>query len=125
MSMTAKLVLGLAASLGASQASAAAEFGTKLIDCAEGSCLVVTGSRQNVASAVVINGHDVRVEGSRKWRAVLPVETLREWSEPYARTITVSIVHPRTRIEASGQADLPIGLLGGGEKLSMLIVRVK
>ena len=109
----------------ASPASAAAEPMTRLVDCEAGSCLLVTGRRAHAASAVSINGHAVAVEGSRKWRVTLPVATLRLWSAPYARTITVSVVDASTRADASAEADLPIGLLGHVENLAMLVVRVK
>ena len=128
MPTSPKLAFALSASLAvgvASQASAAAEFRTRLVNCDDGNCLIVTGNREHATSAVSINGHAVPVKGSRKWRAVLPVGTLREWSEPYARTITVSIVDARTRNEALSEADLPIGLLGRVENLNTLIVRAK
>lgn len=109
----------LAALLVASPAFAAATPATRLVDCGADSCLLVTGQRDDTAAPVSINGHAVRVQGGRKWRAVVPVETLRAWSEPYARTITVSVA-------ASGaEADLPIGMLGHAENLAMLVVRVK
>lgn len=120
----AKRILALGSMLAAalaSSASAAAEPRTRLVDCKAGSCLLVTGRRADAASAVSINGHAVSVEGSRKWRATLPVETLREWSAPYARTITVSVADAKTRTEA----DLPIGLLGHAENLTMLVVSAK
>ena len=126
MSTPTKLTLAFIASLSvASQASSAAEVRTRLADCDDGSCLIVTGNRDHPSSSVSINGHAVAVEGLRKWRAVLPVETLREWSEPYARTITVSIADARARTQASAEAHLPIGLLGRVENISMLVVRVK
>ena len=83
---------------------------------------MVTGSREDMESAVAINGHAVSVEGARKWRATLPVDTVRSWSAPYARTITVSIVAAETRESASAEARLPIGLLGYAEDLAMLVV---
>ena len=120
------LALGavLAAAL-ASPASAATEPRTRLVDCEAGSCLLVTGRRAHAASTVTINGHAVSVEGARNWRVSLPVATLRAWSAPYARTITVSVVDATTRTQASTEADLPIGLLGHVEDLAMLVVRVK
>ena len=127
MTTPAKPILALGAALAmalASPASAAAEPTTRLVDCEAGSCLIVSGHRADSSSAVSINGHKVSVAGLRKWRAILPVETLRLWSAPYARTITVSVVDARTRTEGSAEANLPIGLLGH-ENLAMLLVRVK
>ncbi len=115
---THALALLLAAGLGA-PAMAASVPSTRLVECDAGSCLAVTGQRDDSASPVSINGHAVAVRGARKWRAVVPVHTLRAWAEPYARTITVSVAADET------EADLPIGLLGHVENLAMLVVRVK
>ena len=127
MSIPAKaLGLGilLAAAI-ASPASAADEPETRLVSCDRGTCLLVTGRRGDAAWTVTINGHAVPVEGARKWRASLPVETVRQWSAPYARNITVSILDDQTRENASGEARLPIGLLGHNADLAMLVVSVK
>jgi hypothetical protein len=96
---------------------------TRVVACQAGSCLLVTGSRANAASVVRINGHAVSAEGGRKWRARVPVDTVREWSAPLARTITVSVVDAETRTDA--KADLPIGLLGHSENLAFLFVSLK
>lgn len=128
MSPPTKQILALGAVLAAAfapPASAAAEPRTRLVDCEAGSCLLVTGHRAHPASTVSINGHPVSVEGARKWRVSLPVKALREWSSPYARTITVSVVDATTRAETPAVVDLPIGLLGHAEDLAMLVVRVK
>lgn len=103
-------------------ASATTEPKTRLVSCDVGSCLLVTGRRPDARSTVTINGHAVSVQGAQKWRASLPVDTLRQWSEPYARTITVSVIDDESRESASAGADLPIGLLGHAEDLAMLIV---
>lgn len=97
----------------------AAETRTRLVDCESGSCLLVTGQRADAGSAVRINGRAVAVEGARNWRVRLPVETLRAWSAPFARTITVAVA------ERENQAVLPIGLLGHVPDLAFLTVRVK
>lgn len=128
MPFVSKLVLGLGGTLAAalaSPAAAAPEPKTRLVNCQAGSCLVVTGHRAHPNSAVSINGNRVSVDGAYKWRAILPVETLRQWSPPYARTISVSVVDAGTRTEESTKAILPIGLLGHAENLAMLVVRVK
>ena len=124
----AKSFLALCAALAATVATpawAATEPSARLVDCEAGSCLLVSGRRTHAASTVSINGHAVAVEGSRKWRATVPVATLRAWSAPFARTITVSTVDNRNRTEASTEAELPIGMLGYYENLAMLVVRVK
>lgn len=98
---------------------AAAETRARMIDCAAGSCLLVTGHRADAASTVSINGHAVAVQGTRRWRVSLPVETLREWSAPFARTIAVAVADIETH------AVLPIGLLGHAENLAFLTVSAK
>jgi hypothetical protein len=127
MSIPAKaLELGIAlVAAFASPASAATEPKAQLVSCDAGSCLLVTGRRAGSTSTVTINGHAVSVQGARKWRANLPVDTVRKWSAPYARAITVSVVDDKTRESASAEADLPIGLLGHAENLAMLVVSVK
>lgn len=120
------LVLGaILAAAFASPASVAAEPRTRLVDCEAGSCLLVTGRRANAASTVSINGHAVSAEGTRRWRVRVPVDTVREWSAPFARTITVSVIDAETRTDSTAEADLPIGLLGHIENLALLVVSVK
>jgi hypothetical protein len=85
--------------------------------------LLVTGHRASAAAAVSINGRAVNTQGSRKWRVQVPVETLREWSAPLARTMTVSVVEGG--IQRDSEARLPIGLLGHAEDLAFLVVSVK
>ena len=117
-------ILGLAAMLVAgvsSPACAATEPRTRLVACEAGSCVLVTGRRANAASAVRINGRPVAAEGVRIWRARVPVDTVRTWSAPFARTIIVSVVDAETRTEAMTEVDLPIGLLGQAELASLVI----
>jgi hypothetical protein len=109
----------------ASPALAASEPSTRLVSCGSRSCLLVSGHRDNAASLVRINGHVVSVTGKRKWRVSLPVETVRHWSAPSARTLEVTLLDPETHRESSGQADLPIGLLGHVTDLASLVVRVR
>ncbi len=121
----------LAAILGAglvadfsSPAYAATEPRTRLVACEAGSCLLVTGYRGNAASAVSINGRTVPAEGGRKWRVRVPVGTVRAWSAPFARTITISVADAETRTGATAEVDLPIGLLGQVD-LAVLVVSAK
>lgn len=92
---------------------------TRLVECRSTSCLLISGSREDNASGVSINGHAVPVKGGRKWQVLLPVDTVRAWSAPSARTIMVSVA------EGTDEADLPIGLLGQSSDLAMLVVRAK
>ena len=103
----------------ATPALAAPKLKTRVVECGAESCLVVSGRRDHAASPVSINGHLVAVSGGRKWRARVPVETVRTWSAPYARSITVSVAG------TAEEARLPIGLLGHAEELAVLVVSAK
>ena len=103
---------------------AATEPRARLVDCQAGSCLLVTGYRANAASAVSINGRTVPADGARKWHVRVPVDTVRAWSAPFARTITVSVADAETRADATAEVDLPIGLFGQVD-LAMLVVSAK
>ena len=111
------LVLGSVAS----PAAAAREVSARLVECGDESCLILTGHREDPAATVSINGRAIAVVGERRWRARVPVETVRLWSVPYARTIEVSMDDSKT----STSVDLPIGLLGNVTELAALEVRVR
>lgn len=116
-----RLLLG-AAAMGASlsmPAFAAEALSTRLVSCGEESCLLVSGTRTDANALVAINGRVVAVEGARKWRVRVPVNTLRQWSAPSARTIMVLIDG------VPDEADLPIGMLMGVEHLAMLTITAK
>lgn len=98
---------------------AAAKTRTRVVDCKAGSCLLVTGQRASDSAAVRINGRAVAAQGQRNWRVSVPIDTLRNWSEPYARTITVAVAGSET------QAALPIGLLGHSQDLAFLTITLK
>ena len=120
-------ISGLAAILAAgpagfsSPAWSATEPRTRVVACETGSCLLVTGRRTDAASMVSINGRAVAAEGARKWRVRVPVDTVRKWSAPFARTIVVSVVDAGTRTDATAEVDLPIGLLGQAENLTLVV----
>jgi hypothetical protein len=105
----------------ASPNAAAAEPRTKLVRCGEQSCLRITGHRDDPTSIVSINGHAVAAEGERKWTVYLPVETVRAWSIPNARTIEVSLGDQQPAITS---IDLPIGLLADQTALAELVITV-
>jgi hypothetical protein len=109
----------------ASPATAAAEPNTRLVSCRSGSCLLISGQRDDAASMVRINGHAVVVEGKRHWRVRLPIETVRAWSAPLARTIRITLLDPETHAETTAKADLPIGLLGHVTELASLVVSIR
>ncbi|MBB6124053.1 hypothetical protein [Sphingobium subterraneum] len=100
-------------------AIAAQDPATRLVSCGTESCLLVSGRRSDARVPVALNGHVVAVEGARKWRVRVPIAHLRAISEPFARTVTVSVG------ALSAKAALPIGLLTRNENLAMLIVSVK
>ncbi len=106
----------------ASPALAASGPSTKLIRCGSESCLLVSGHRDDPSSIVSINDHEVTAEGKRSWRVLLPLETVREWSSPHARTIEVSLRDGQAEAEEVASADLPIGLLGHAVDLASLVV---
>ena len=108
-----------------SPAMAASELTTRLIRCGEQSCLQINGRRGDPAATVSINGHDVPFEGEHSWRVRLPVEVVRQWSAPYARTIEVSLHDTETQREAIASVDLPIGLLGGVTDLASLVISAR
>ena len=111
-------VLG-AVIVGGLTAPATAGTRTRLVECESRSCLLVTGRRASAATGVAINGHAVAVQGARKWRVSLPIDTVRQWSTPLARTISVSVGDNQV------QAALPIGLLGHAKDLAVLTVSAK
>lgn len=113
------------ATLTAIPASARDNLTTRVVDCEAGSCLIVRGRRDSSAAQVTINGRPVVAQGARAWRVSVPVETLRQWSVPHARSITVVVTDTRTGATSTAQARLPIGLLGHSQDLAMLVVRVK
>lgn len=117
---------GAIAMLGlSSPAMAASEPSTRLVSCGEQSCLLVSGHREDPDSIVSINGQVVSVEGERGWRVRVPVETVREWSAPFARTIEVSLRNPETQAEAVASVALPIGMLGGTTDLATLVISAR
>ena len=109
----------------ASPATAASEPSARLIRCGEQSCLRISGRRDDPAAIISINGHVVPVEGEHSWRVCLPVEVVRQWSAPYARTIEVSLHGPETRRETIASVALPIGLLGGMTDVASLVISVR
>lgn len=84
---------------------------------------MITGHRPEASAKVSINGHAVAAEGGRNWRIRVPVETIRAWSAPLARTIAVSIDFGADRRDFT--TPLPIGLLGQPEALALLEIRIK
>ena len=122
---TAALMAAIVVCGSAAPAMAASESSTKVVRCGTQSCLQISGHRDDTASTVSINGQEVAVEGKYDWRVRVPVETVRGWSAPYARTIEVSLRDPQTQLDASADVDLPIGLLGTLTDLAALEIRAR
>lgn len=116
--LTAALTSALLLGVIASPAAASPEAQTRVIRCDTGSCLLVRGHRDDPAAIVSINGQTVPVAGKREWRVVVPVDTVRQWSEPHAREIEISLRDPDTREHTNYTIDLPIGLLSNATDLS-------
>ena len=119
--MAGAILLGVTAS----PATASGTMETQVVRCGDISCLLVTGYRNDLAAIVTINGRQVPVEGGHAWRAVLPVETIREWSQPHAREIEVSLHNAEQRQITKDIVDLPIGLLGNITGLAALKISVR
>ena len=105
-----------------SPAIAAPEPSAKLVRCGAENCLRVSGYRENAATTVMVNGYVVPVEGARKWAVNLPLDTVREWSAPRARTIEVSLQEPDAVEAQNAKVRLPIGLLGDVTLLASLVI---
>ncbi len=117
------LALGMAIVIGlATPATASTKADTRLVKCHSDSCLLISGHRDNAAAAVHINGHPVSVEGRHNWQVRLPIETVRAWSEPFARTIEVAMLDSETSNKLTTQANLPIGLLCRITNLASLVI---
>lgn len=117
-----RILLAGAALAVAPPALAASAPTTRLVDCGETTCLLVAGRRHDASAPVSINGHAVAARGGRNWQALVPVETIRDWSEPYARSISVAVAGSAA---GTAEASLPIGLLGHVTDLAFLEVRAR
>lgn len=104
-------------------AMAASTPSARLVTCGDASCLLVSGHRADAGAEVRINGRAVPVEGARTWKAVLPLETVRAWSAPMARSIDVAVIDADNAQGRAQRTDLPIGLLGHVTELATLVVR--
>lgn len=92
---------------------------TKLERCGTQTCLRISGRRDDPAATVLIEQHAVAVSGAKRWHVSLPLETVRSWSAPAARTILVETVgSERTQTKAR----LPIGVFGRTTELAFLSI---
>lgn len=124
-SATVGLLLATGAATLAAGGAAAEAPRARLVSYPVADCLLVSGRRASADAQVFINDHPVAVEGGRRWRVRLPLDTLRAWSPSRARTLSVTTADRGGDGAATTQlADLPIGLLGHRIDLAMLTVRV-
>jgi hypothetical protein len=94
----------------------------RLRTCGGDTCVVLSGVRADPADVVMVAGHLVVAKGGRRFEVAVPVDAVRAWSAPFARTVAV------TTIDRAGEATmrevrLPIGLLGHVTELALLEVR--
>lgn len=94
----------------------------RLRACGDDTCVVLTGERADADDAVTVAGHPVAVEGGRRFAVAVPVDQVRAWSAPYARTIAVTTTD-RSGTVTTRDVRLPIGLLGHVTELAALEVR--
>lgn len=106
-------------------AHAAPATSAKLVGCGDESCLLVSGYRDNPDTPVKINGRSVMVEGGKSWEHRMPLTVLREWAEPHARSIDVSLQSASMQSDDVAEVKLPIGLLGNTTALDSIRVSVQ
>jgi len=94
---------------------------TRIVRCDPGNCLLVSGHRDNAGLEVRISGHAVKVEGRRSWRTRVPLDAVRDWSAPFARTVEITLYNPESQSVLHDQAILPIGLMGHTELASLIV----
>jgi hypothetical protein len=94
----------------------------RLVSCDGGDCLLLSGTRGSSDAPVRVNGHLVGAEGGRGWKVLLPVQNVREWSLPGARSIAVTTQDPDSQDSVVNQVDLPIGMLGSITELAYLVI---
>jgi hypothetical protein len=112
--------MALAAVLLPSHAPAAT---AKLIRCGAGDCLLVRGHRNSDRATIRVNERAVEARGGRSWEVRLPVATIRDWSTPFARTLSITVAEPGGSAERAEAVRLPVGLLGQPLELASLVVR--
>lgn len=102
---------------------ALAEPQARLVHCGQETCLRLSGQRAQATGAIWIEGHELAVEGGRRWRATVPMATAREWGTPSGGSLTLAVVDTPGKIERLESVALPPGALGRQVELATLIVR--
>jgi len=100
----------------------AAEPQARLVHCGSATCLRLSGHRPDAAVAVRIAGHDLAVEGGRSWRAIVPIETARNWANASGDRLTLILADMRTGTARLDSVAVPPGALGKRIELATLMV---
>ncbi|WP_083836040.1 hypothetical protein [Sphingomonas elodea] len=124
MAFLSRLAL-LAALIAAPVAHAGTQPSARLVRCGAEQCLLVKGARSSAAATVTINDRVVPASGRRGWKVRVSLATLRGWTSPFARTLSVAVVNPIGQVEQREPVRLPVGLLGHNTKLAALVVRAR
>lgn len=109
----------------AASASAASEdidASVKLRRCGEQTCMRISGHRPDPAAPIWVEQHEVTAVGGRRWHVTLPLQVVRQWSAPAARSIAVAVGGQNGR---ATQAALPIGVFGHTTELAFLNVDLR
>lgn len=106
----------------ASAADTSVAASTRLHRCGNQTCLLIQGRRTDPAAPILVEQHEVTAVGGRHWRVSLPLQTVRGWAQPSARSIAIDIAGEDGRSE---QAALPIGVFARKTDLAFLTVSVR
>jgi hypothetical protein len=122
--MAIRIFSGLivAAAIVATPAVAAPVAKARVVNCGARDCLLVRGHRASPHAIIRINDHAVAAQGGRSWKVRLPIDTVRAWSAPFARTLSVAVVDPTAAAERAEAVRLPVGLLSQNLELASLVV---
>lgn len=96
----------------------------RLRDCGGQTCLVIDSRRRDSRAIVSVAGRPVAVQGGRAFRIALPLDTVRDWSAPFARSIALRVDEPGGR-GSEQSVRLPIGLLGNTTQLAAVEVSAR
>ncbi|WP_420138985.1 hypothetical protein [Sphingomonas sp.] len=114
--------IGIAAATAASAPIAAAPVAkVRVVNCGSQDCLLVRGHRASPNAAIRINDHPVEAQGRHTWQVRLPIDTVRDWSAPFARTLSVAVIESPATARAEA-VRLPVGLLSQNLELASLVV---
>ncbi len=122
-SLSEKIVLAFGIATTTAPAYAASPPQARLVHCGQETCLRLSGHRPRSAVTVRIGGRDLAVDGGRRWRATIPLETARTWAISSGYSLVISLVDTQLGTEAKEEVILPPGALGQRVELATLVVR--